>query len=110
MAKVETCVCCGAVIPEGWQVCQGCEIKKYTFTMMPRRAGKYAYIIRQLAAHGGKIAVTRESTRRDILETAKILRLPQPDVVVITPGEKRKDPSVSLLIIDYDISKEDIWC
>lgn len=103
-----TCVCCGAIIPEGRQVCPGCEMKKYKFVMMPRRAGKYAYLIRQFAAHGGKIAVTRESTRRDILETARILHLPQPDVVVIRPVEKRKDPSASLLIIDYDISKEDI--
>ena len=103
----DRCVCCGAVIPEGRQVCPQCANGRHIMRGLPRRGGKYAFAIRRAISLGGTIAVTRKKTREDILKTAGALGLPCPKVVVVSPRQKRPDPSVSLLIIDFDPTKED---
>ena len=85
-------------------------MERFQTVGLPRRGGKYAFAIQRAAKLGGKIAVTSEKTRMDILETAKILCLPRPQVIVVKPQHKRRDPSVSLLIVDYDPTKEDKEC
>ena len=70
--------------------------------MMPRHFGKTAYVIRQALKIGGPIAVTRESTKQCILETASTLGVEPPEVILI---EKDK-PTVSVpavAFIDYDL-------
>lgn len=85
-------------------------MERFQTVGLPRRGGKYAFAIQRAARLGGKIAVTSEKTRQDILKTAKILCLPRPQVIVVKPQQKRVDPSVSLLIFDYLVKKEDEEC
>ena len=40
MANSEKCVCCGAVIPEGRQVCPNCEAKRVVLKPCPFCGGK----------------------------------------------------------------------
>lgn len=76
------------------------------YICLPRRAGRYAFAIQKALEKGGTIAVISEESRQRILQTAEALKMPKPKVVVVSPQHPRPDPSVSLIIIDYDITKE----
>jgi beta-phosphoglucomutase-like phosphatase (HAD superfamily) len=71
---------------------------------LPRRAGKFAFVLRRAVEIGKPLAVTSESTREKVLETARIMGIKPPEVIVITPKAKpQPDVSISLIIYDYYI-------
>lgn len=70
--------------------------------IMPRRFGKTAYVIRQALKIGGPIAVTRESTRQRILETAATLGVDPPEVILIEK-DKPTAGTPAVAFIDYDL-------
>lgn len=44
MADADRCVCCGEIVPEGRQICQQCERKRYIYTIpdIPPSLNKFA--------------------------------------------------------------------
>ncbi|MBQ8359771.1 MAG: hypothetical protein IJX37_07685 [Oscillospiraceae bacterium] len=59
----------------------------YTFVALPRRGGKMAYVIQKALQAGGAIAVTRKETKKAILQTAAIMGVKPPEVVVLKKNE-----------------------
>ena len=78
----------------------------YTFVALPRRGGKMAHMIHRALREGGAIAVTSEESRRTILQTATIMGVNPPDIVVL---EKKKpvDKGITFagVIVDYVIGR-----
>ena len=72
------------------------------FRALPRRGGKMAYMIQATLREGKAIAVTRKETKDAILQTAAIMGVDAPEVVVLQK-KKQIDKGITFagVIVDY---------
>ena len=83
------------------------ESRSYTCIAMPRYSGKTASVISQALDHGGAILVNRESTKQRILDTAKIMGVEAPKIIVAEPQPKNlQGITLAGVIVDIDIEQE----
>ena len=78
--------------------------KTYQVIALPRRGGKLAYVIQRALKNGTTIATTSEATKRNILQTAHIMGVRPPEVIVLpTKPERLRGVTFAGVIVDYQI-------
>lgn len=77
-------------------------MEKYRAIALPRRGGKMAYFIRRARKDGKPIAVTSETTKKTMLQTARIMGVKPPQVIVLSPkSERLRGITFAGVIVDY---------